>query len=173
MKKTQFADYALFPVVILYGILIGAIVYSHIAFIPIYLSDLPNSAVVVNGKYGINEAPFWMTIHPFLILSLVISLVSNWSFKKRRNLIAFSLGIYVAILITTAAYFVPELLAFAKSGESNLPAQQWLERGHRWQFFSTIRGAICFIGFVPLLIAFSNSEKSLPDFCGENSPLNS
>ena len=155
MKRTQLAAYALFPAVIFYGILIGAITYSHIAFLPAYLSDLPNSAVVVTGKYGVNEAPFWISIHPLLILSLLTALVLNWQNRAKRKLIALTFGIYFAVLVVIWIYFVPELLSFATSPESTLPAAEWRARGHRWQTLSLIRGAVCFIGFFPLLIALS------------------
>jgi hypothetical protein len=155
MTSSNLRTYSLFPAVIIWGILLGGIAYSHIAFFPVYLSDLPNSAVVVTGKYGINEAPFWMTIHPMLILSLISALVLNWKFKARRKLIGLSFGIYVSVLIVSAVYFVPELLAFAKSLESNLPTSEWLARGHRWQYLSLIRGMCCFLGFLPLLFAIT------------------
>jgi hypothetical protein len=157
MTRLNLRTYSLFPAIIIWGILLGGIVYSHIAFFPVYLSDLPNSAVVVNGKYAINEAPFWMTVHPLLILSLIIAVALNWKFKARRKLIALSFGIYIVALIVSAVYFVPELIAFAKSPESNLPASEWLARGHRWHNLSLVRGVWCFLGFVPLLIALSNS----------------
>ena len=155
MTSSSLKTYSLFPAIFIWGILLGGILYSHITFLPVYLSDLPNSAVVVNGKYGLNEAPFWMTIHPLLILSLITALMLNWKFKARRKLIAFSFGIYISVLIVSAIYFVPELMAFAKSPESNMPAAEWLARGHRWQNLSQIRGAFCFFGFVPLLIALT------------------
>jgi hypothetical protein len=162
MKSTESMPrtYALFPAIIIWGILLGGIVYSHVAFIPVYMADLPNSAIVVNGKYGLNEAPFWMTVHPLLILSLIIALASNWKLKARRKLIALSCGIYIVALIATAVYFVPELMAFAKSPESNLPASEWLARGHRWQNLSQIRGVFCFLGFVPLLIALTKQTDT-------------
>jgi hypothetical protein len=155
MTNTNFRTYSLFPSIILWGILLGAIAYSHTAFLPVYLSDLPNSAAVVKGKYAINEAPFWMTIHPLLILSLIASLALNWKFLARRKLIALSFGIYISVLIITRIYFLPELLAFAESQESTLPDSEWLARGHRWLALSLIRGAFCFLAFVPLLIALT------------------
>ena len=153
MKNSKFAVYTLFPPILLWGILLGGIVYSHTVFLPVYLSDLPNSAAVVNGKYALNEAPFWTTLHPLLILSLLFALVSNWKYATRRNLIAASFAIYISVLIVTAVYFLPELLSFAKSPESNLPASEWFARGHRWQNLSLIRGAVCVLGFLPLLVA--------------------
>jgi hypothetical protein len=61
-------------------------------------------------------------------------------------------------LIITSLFFVPELMAFAKSPESNLPAAEWLARGNRWQYLSWIRGAVCFVFFVPLLVALTKSD---------------
>ena len=160
MTRLGLGTYSLFPAIILWAILLGRIIYSHIAFFLVYLSDLPNSAVVVNGKYALNEAPFWMSVHPLLILSLIIALALNWKFKARRKLIALNIGIYISVLIVTAVYFVPELMAFAKSPESNLPAAEWLARGHRWHNLSLFRGACCFLGFVPLLIALTKQTDS-------------
>jgi hypothetical protein len=51
-------------------------------------------------------------------------------------------------------------MAFAKSPESNLPTAEWLARGHRWERLSQIRGLICFLGFVPLLIALTKHSVS-------------
>ena len=146
MKRSVLGTYALFPAVILYGILIGGIAYSHIAFLPAYLSDLPNSAILVTGKYGVNEAPFWLSIHPLLILSLVGALVLNRQQRSRRIPIIATFGIYAAVLIVTWTYFLPELLSFAASAESTLPADEWRARGHRWQNLSLIRGAFCLLG---------------------------
>lgn len=93
MTRSNIGTNSLFPAIIFWGVLLGGITYSHVAFLPVYLSDLPNSAVVVTGKYGLNEAPFWMTIHPLLILSLITALSINWEFKARRKLIALSSAI--------------------------------------------------------------------------------
>ncbi len=73
MTRLSLRTYSLFLTIFLWGILLGGIAYAHIVYFPPYLSDLPNSAVVVNGTYGLNEGPFWMIIHPLLILSLIIT----------------------------------------------------------------------------------------------------
>jgi len=142
------------------GTLLGGIFYSHIVYFPAFLSDLPNSAAVVNGKYGLNEVPFWMIVHPLLILSLIIALIFNRKFKARRNLIGTSFGIYIVILIVSSVYFIPELIAFAQSPESNIPAAEWLTRSNRWQYLSQVRGAICYLSFVPLLIALKKNRQT-------------
>lgn len=158
MKKSNLGTFALFPAIILFGVLIGGIVYSHTAFLPTFLSELPHSSVVVHGKYGINEAPFWTTLHPLLILSLLAAFFLNWKFAARRKLIAITLAIYTAVLLVTAVYFVPELLAFADSANSTLPDAEWFARGHRWLKLSLVRGVFCFLAFIALLLALAKSE---------------
>jgi uncharacterized membrane protein len=160
MKRFEIAAYTLFLPVILWGILLGGIVYSHIVYFPVYLSDLPASASVVTGKYGMDEALFWMLIHPALVLMLIVSLIINWKLPPRRKLILTSLGIYIIVLVVTSLYFIPELMAFKASPQSTISPAEWLTRANRWQNLSYIRGTFMFIGFIPLLIALTKSNES-------------
>lgn len=163
MSRFNFGTYALFLAITLWGILLGGIVYSHVVYFPPYLSDLPASAVVVNGKYGLNEAPFWLSIHPLLILSLIVSLVLNWKYKQRRRFIAISFGIYAVILIISNIYFIPELGAFKHSPESNIAPEEWLPRAKLWMNLSLLRGAIMLYGFFPLLVALIKPADAARD----------
>lgn len=165
MKQSNLATYALFPAAILLGVLAGGVVYSHVAFFPAFLADLPHSSIVVTGKYGINEAPFWLALHPLLLLSLVAALALNWKTVPRRKLIALSLGIYAAVLAVTALYFVPELFAFAQSAGSDRPDSEWAARGRRWLMLSHIRGAFCFVSFIALLAALAKPQAATHASC--------
>lgn len=160
MRKLNLGTYSLFLTIILWGTLLGGIVYSHIVFFPVYLSALPDSAIVVNGTYGLHEGRFWMTIHPLLILSLIAALVLNWKFRTRRKLILMSFGIYFVVLVVTRLYFLPELGAFEQSPQSNLLPAEWLARGNRWQRLSWIRGAVMFAAILPLLLAITKSADA-------------
>jgi uncharacterized membrane protein len=159
MMRSRLGTYSLFLAVILWGTLLGGIVYSHIVYFPVYLSALPDSAVVVNGPYGLNEVPFWVTIHPLLILSLIVALALNWKSTQRRKLISISFAIYIVIIVVTQIYFVPELSAFQRSPESSLAPAEWLARGMRWQRLSWIRGCVCYAAFVPLLLALTKPAE--------------
>ena len=141
--------------IVLWGTLLGGIAYSHLVYFPAYLSALPDSAVVVNGPYGLHEATFWMLIHPLLILSLVVTLALNWRSRARRKLILTSIAVYALVLAVTQVYFIPELIAFARSPESGLSPAEWLVRGQRWQRLSWLRGCVCYAAFVPLLLALA------------------
>ena len=141
--------------VVLWGTLLGGIAYSHLVYFPVYLSALPDSAVVVNGPYGLREGIFWVLVHPLLTLSLIFSLVMNWKQRERRRLILFSFAVYILAQVATTVYFVPELQAFAHSPESGVSAAEWLARGQRWQRLSWTRGTIMYASFLPLLFALT------------------
>jgi hypothetical protein len=155
METLRVATYSLFLAVILWGTLLGGIAYSHLVYFPVYLSALPDSAVVVNGPYGLHEALFWMTIHPLLIFALILALVLNWKSEPRRKRILISFAIYIAVLVVSSLYFIPELGAFARSPQSGLTPAEWLARGQRWQRLSWIRGAVMYLGALPLLVALT------------------
>jgi len=155
MARGKLGTASLFVATILWGTLLGGIVYAHIVYFPVYLSALPDSAVVVNGPYGLHEANFWMTIHPLLILALIAAIALNWRFKSRRRLILISFVAYVAVLVVSGLYFIPELGAFQQSPQSGLSPAEWLARGQRWQHLSWLRGTVCYAAFVPLLLALT------------------
>jgi uncharacterized membrane protein len=151
----RLGTYSLFLVIILWGTVLGGVAYSHLVYFPVYLSALPDSAVLVNGTYGLNEAMFWMIIHPLLILSLILALILNWKSKSRRKLIVIGFAIYVVVLVISLIYFIPELEAFKHSPESSLSRAEWLARGQRWQKLSWLRGAVMYATFVLLLLALT------------------
>ena len=159
MATLRLGTYSLFLAIVLWGTLLGGIVYSHLVYFPVYLSALPDSAVLVTGPYGLQESRFWLTIHPLLILSLIVTLVLNWRVRARRKLILVSVVVYALVLIITQIYFLPELRAFEDSAESSLKAEEWLARGQRWQRLSWIRGAVCYAAIVPLLLALTKSSE--------------
>ncbi len=155
MKTLRLSTISLMLSIILWGTLLGGIAYSHLVYFPVYLSALPDSAVVVNGPYGLHEELFWTLIHPLLILSLVVSLALNWKIRARRRLIGISLTLYALAIVATAFYFVPELRAFKNSPNLAVSPAEWFARGQRWQKFSWLRGTVMYLGIVPLLLALT------------------
>ena len=155
MATSRLGTFALMLAIVLWGTLLGGVVYSHLVFFPAYLSDLPASAVLVNGPYGLSEGIFWIMLHPLLIVSLAAALVLNWNSRPRRRLIAISFAVYVGILLISFFYFVPELVLFKNSAQSTVPAAEWLARGRRWQRLSWLRGLVICVMYVPLLWALT------------------
>jgi hypothetical protein len=153
MVKQNPSTIVLMIAVIVWATLLGGTAYSHLVFFPKFLSDLPASAVVVNGPYGLDDRVFWYLFHPLLIVSLIAALILNWKARARRNLILLSSVVYLVVLIVSQIYFVPEIVLFRSSPQSTVPASEWLARGRRWQVLSWVRGFIMYCAFVPLLFA--------------------
>jgi len=145
--------------IVLMGILLGGIVYAHLVFFPPYLSALPNSAVLVNGPYGLHDEYFWMMIHPFAVLSLMVALILNWKIPARRKLIAIPLIVYVLALVVTSLYFVPELRNFKASPNIAVSPAEWYARGQRWQHLSWIRGTMMGLSYIALLLALTVRDE--------------
>ena len=163
MASRSLGTFALMVAITFWGTLLGGVAYSHLVYFPVYLSDLPASAIVVNGPYGLNEAIFWLIIHPLLIVSLVAALVLNWTSSARRKLIAISFVVYVVVLLVSQFYFIPELVLFKHSPDSTISGAEWLARGRRWQRLSWLRGATLYLAFVPLLIALTKPAKAIDE----------
>ena len=164
MASLRLGTVSLMLSIVLWGTLLGGVAYSHLVYFPAYLSALPESAVVVNGPYGLNEARFWTLIHPLLILSLITTLILNWRQRRRRKLIGVTVALYALAIVATALYFVPELVAFADSPNSAVSPAEWLARGQRWQRLSWVRGAVMYIAFIPLLLALATPASAPEGF---------
>jgi uncharacterized membrane protein YhaH (DUF805 family) len=156
----QARQVSLFITITLWAIIIGGIMYSHIVYFPPYLSHLPESNKLITGEYGLQEGNFWMLVHPLAILSIIITLLLNWKLQARRKFILITSGIYALVILVTATYFLPSLMAFAKSGNSTtVTASEWYQRGQTWQHLSWIRGSFMLLGFLMLLMALIKDKQ--------------
>lgn len=155
METSKRGTYSLFLLIILFGILHGGALYEHLVYFPVYLSALPESSVLINGKYGLHIGTFWLTIHPLLILSNLVTLALNWKNRPRRRLILITSSVYFSILVVTQLYFLPELGAFRHSPESNVSPAEWLARGHLWLTLSWVRLVVMVVATLPLLQALT------------------
>jgi len=157
--KIGFGTYTLMVAIVLYGVLLGGVVYSHVVYFPVYLGHLPDSAVLVNGQFALHEENFWALIHPMLVLALVITLFINWRDKYRRARIALTLAVYVLVLVVSFLWFIPQLGEFKDSPQSSVTADEWHHRGEHWQHMSWLRGGVLFVFSVPLLLALTKREE--------------
>lgn len=148
---TRARDLSLAAAIVVWATILGGIVYSHIVWFPPYLSDLPKTAALAQT---IHDEHFWLTIHPLAIVTLIAALALNWKLRSRRNLIVITVAIYAVAIITTALYFVPELIAFRNSASSSVAPAEWYVRGQNWQHLSWVRGFFVYLAFIPLLLAW-------------------
>jgi hypothetical protein len=157
--RIGFGSYTLMVAIVLYGVLLGGVVYSHIVFFPVYLGHLPDSASLTNGPYALHEENFWLLIHPMLLTSLVVAIFVNWRDTYRRWRIAITLGVYVVVLAVSSLWFIPQLGEFRESPRSTKTAEEWSAQGERWQHMSWVRGSTLFLASIPLLLALTKREE--------------
>jgi hypothetical protein len=155
----QAKQVSLFITTFLWGVMIGGIVYSHIVYFPPYLSHLPESNNLITGEYGIQDKYFWGTVHPFLIISTLVTLLINWKNRVLRKFILPAACIYLLAIIATALFFVPQLIAFASNTDVSATSVVSLhEQGQTWQHLSWIRGGFLSLGFVMFMISLSKTN---------------
>jgi len=156
MQKAR--QISLYITIVLWAMIVGGSTYSHVVYFPPYLSHLPQSNQLITGEYGLHDENFWMLIHPVLIVFIITTLVLNWKLKQRRKFILIPAVIYALAIFFTAIYFVPELMAFAKSTGTSSSAAELFERGQAWQHRSWVRGAFLVAGLIMLLVAVDKNK---------------
>lgn len=118
--------------------IIGAAIYEHTAVVPVWSAAPPQSLSMFQGEYGLQAVNFWKPVHPVAVLLLAATLMANWRKPSRRHLLI-ALGGYVLILVITAAYFVPELIAITTSAYSPDVSSDLTGRAKTWETLSLVR----------------------------------
>lgn len=118
--------------------IIGAAIYEHAAVVPVWSAAPPRSLSMFQGEYGLQAVNFWKPVHPVTIFLLAAALVANWRESRRKQLFIV-LGAYVLILIITAVYFVPELIAITTSAYSSAVSDDLTGRAKTWETLSLMR----------------------------------
>lgn len=134
--------------------IIGAAVYEHAAVVPVWSAAPPRSLSMFQGEYGLQAVNFWKPVHPVAILLLVAALIANWRQPRRKQLLIASGG-YVLVLIITAAYFVPELIAITTSAYSPAVSDDLTGRAKTWEALSLVRLSGLLILAIVLLYGLS------------------
>jgi hypothetical protein len=140
-------------------VMIGGGTYEHAGVVPVWSAAVPASLTMYQGEYAIEAARFWMPIHPITLLLFIVALVSNWRTPRRRFILVPLLA-YVAILVTTFLWFVPELMAITQSAFSTAIDAELTQRAGNWERLSLIRLAFLLLMAVILLFGLSRSAKT-------------
>ncbi len=117
---------------------IGAAIYEHATIVPVLSIAPPRSLSMFQGEYGIQPTNFWMPVHPVTILLLAAAMIANWKQPRRKQILIVFCG-YLLILVITAAYFVPELLAITTSTYSAAMSADLTVRANMWEKLSLLR----------------------------------
>jgi hypothetical protein len=125
-------------------IVIGGAVYEHVTMVPKWAAAPPLSLSMFNGKYGLNSGPFWIPVHPVTLILLIAALVVNRKTPRQKNILIV-LGMYVAILVITFIFFVPELMDIIKTPYSTTIDPDLQARAALWENLSLVRLGVMFV----------------------------
>ena len=117
---------------------IGGAIYEHIAVVPRWKLAPPASLTMVQGPYGLNSGPFWMSIHPITLVLLIAALLTNWK-NPRRKFILSNIAGYALVLLCTATWFVPELMSILHTPYSIQIDERLVARADLWEKLSLLR----------------------------------
>jgi len=144
-------------------LVIGAGLYEHVAAVPRWSAAPPASLTMFQGKYGLNPALFWMSIHPVTLLLLMAALISNWKTERKKQLL-WALGGYVIILILTATWFVPNLVQIINIPYHDDVNEALRSKAALWEKLSIVRLFIMVVlSFILLSSLIKPVEKTSLD----------
>jgi hypothetical protein len=139
-------------------IIIGGATYEHVAVVPIWKIAPPASLTMFQGEYGLYPGNFWMSIHPITLVLLIAALIANWKTAGRKYIVIPLAG-YVAILIITAIYFVPELMSITGTPYQPVADSGLVARAALWEKLSLIRGVLLIGAAATLLFSLTKTNE--------------
>ncbi len=98
-------------------------------------------------------------MHILITIGLAASLITNWNYAGRRNLIILAAVSYAVMRAWSFAYFIPEMLRFQKVPLDQPPTPELLGRVHAWTRLTWLREPLDLITLFGLLLAFMRSKS--------------
>jgi hypothetical protein len=156
MNSTK--DLLLILASICFIIIVGAATYEHLAVIPQWSAAPPSSFSLFNGKYPLRAQYFWIPVHPVTVLLMAGALITNWKNSRKKNILTVFIG-YLAILVITYVYFVPQLMTFMETPYQDTVDEALLAKASMWETLSLIRLVVLFVLSYILLSALTKPNE--------------
>jgi di/tricarboxylate transporter len=116
-----------------------------------WASHPPESFYMFQGQYGHKTAFYWRVVSPLALLCFVLSLILNRHLFERELWLSAALVLYLAVQISTMAYFVPEQEGLTSN--AGLSREVLMARTGRWIFRNYFRNIAGVLAFVFILAA--------------------
>jgi hypothetical protein len=124
--------------VFVYTLNLGPMMFESFTSDRIWASDPPDSFYMFLGQYGQKTAHYWRIVSPLALLSFIVSFVFNWQVADRKLWLSIAFVLYLAVQVSTMAYFVPEQEGLISGAAS--PGREALKsRADRWIFRNYFR----------------------------------
>ena len=117
-----------------------------------WASNPPASFYMFLGTYGQKTAHYWRIVSPLALLTFILSFIFNWHGFDKRLWLSVAFVLYLAVQISTMAYFVPEQEGLVSNADS-LSREELKSRVNRWIFLNYFRIVAGVLAFIFLLFA--------------------
>jgi hypothetical protein len=121
----------------------------------IWASNPPDSFHMFLGQYGHKTAHYWKIVSPLALVTFVLSIAVNWQVDERKVWLAAAFVIYLAIQVSTMAFFVPEQERLITDAGSLSP-ETLRSRAHRWlslNNFRVVGGVLAYVLLMGAVLA--------------------
>ena len=156
------ANLWLFIATAAYFLMNGAQLWETAIMIPAWTAAPPESLFFFNGPYGLDFKNFWIIVHSSHEVLLILALIFNWPFKKRRNLMLLLLVAHIGVRVWTLQYFAPTIIEFQAIEVEDMINSTLADKASRWRNLNYLRVGLFFIinlGYACLLF-FTPKKKS-------------
>ena len=145
------------------AMVLGGTVYQMIVVTPEWAGDLPGSlATYFTPLRAERMGAFWR--HPFIMsygIFLVGAIVACWPNRGRRMWLFATLAIFIAILIWTLTYFIPQgVIPLFMNAGAGIEPSEITRRAEAWIFWDKVRLGVGALGFFCGLQALTRSPKA-------------
>ncbi|MGH7586547.1 MAG: hypothetical protein ACREMH_09895 [Gemmatimonadales bacterium] len=164
MTRSRLAEFLLWIAIVMAGIVLGASVYQRIALIPEWGGYLPQSVIDYFGGTTAAAASgrFWTRFLPPTGLVLLLTLVAGWPDRQRRPWLALAFGLYLAAMVWTALWFIPEgVVPLMQQAGAGMTPDEISSRARTWIFLDWFRTALA-LGFLLALLQALTLRRAAP-----------
>jgi hypothetical protein len=154
----RIANFSLLFACLSVGLALGGGMYESIVVMPQWSAHPPASFAIIQKATGVPLQKFWIPVHILITIGIAASLITNWKYADRRNLIIISLISYVVMRAWSFAYFIPEMLRFQSIPLEQPQTPALLNRVRTWTRLTWFREPLDLITQFCLLLALMRSK---------------
>ena len=121
------------------AVAVGGGIFEMSVLVPQWAKNPPASFATIQEGTGVPLQRFWIPVHIAITITLLLTVIVNWSRPTQSTLILAGIGCYVIMRAWSGFYFIPEMLAFQKIPLESASTAELTERVIRWGKLTWLR----------------------------------
>ncbi len=161
--RTFIAQLVLWLFVFSSSIQMGRSVYEMLVVNPLWFGSPPESVTNWNPvpEFAIEPGRFWAVAVPLYMLTTLAILITAWFMPSPRRKWALIAGVCtLAVIVSTALFFVPILRETIISRGAGFSAEEITTKVNLWVNWNWLRMAVVFVGWLAGMRALNLNSQS-------------